>query len=556
MELTKRTTVLLLLIILATTFFLGIYGLQWGLPDRWNIDESIAKTLRMMANKTYYCKEDMGHPTFYKFVLALFFGFYLLVLKVVGYPLEEVRQAASISWIHMAHQWPDFATNIYLVARFLSTVTGIAGVWIIYRIGCLAFGNRIGLLSAFALSLSVGYMEVNHFAKNTSLVVLLVIMVLYFSLRPLYGYPFRKNILLAFFISGLAFATKLDGGIALLFPVTTLILYALYTHNESRFLRMRCVIFSPVSYLGMVCFLLGLFVGWPVLFLNTRVALASQGSGDLIPYLISPTNWQLLLEKTAATGMGLMKTMGPYLGLTALGAIFTIPFCYNYHRPIFTMILVGLLTYLIAGLFLFLHWKDSYTKHVILAIPLLSILSGFFIDHFLKSRSPMILKLPIVALIFIMSFIYSFNGAQVFARSDTRYESTPWILARTPPDATVEHIQDMDWLFSSKVLAQRTVIFFSRNSRTYKGSFYKTSTFPDGEIEKYINFLKINGPRGDFFVFARGKEVEENTEFFNSMLMGKYPYKLVKVFSYRSNFSLRPRPDYTAPNIFIFERVG
>ena len=232
-SLSKKLSLGLLIIVLFTKFSLNIIGLSWGLPDRWNIDESVAPTLKMASNFSYYSPDDLGHPTFYKYVLGFSLGIYLVSLKITGYPLANIKQAASISWVNLAKNWPDFCSNIYLVARFLSVIFGLIGIVLIYRIGTLSFNRRAGLLAATSLSLSVGYLDINLFAKNTSLVVFLTIITLYFSLQALSGRYFQKNIFLAFFVAGLAFATKLDGGIAVIFPITALALWISKIHKSN-----------------------------------------------------------------------------------------------------------------------------------------------------------------------------------------------------------------------------------------------------------------------------------------------------------------------------------
>lgn len=556
----KKICIGLLILILVIKFFLNLYGLSWGLPDRWNIDESVAETLRMIADLRYYSPEDLGHPTFYKYVLGLFLGIYLAFLKITDYPLDTVQQTASISWIHLASSWPGFCFNIYLMARFLSVVFGLIGVVLVYKIGSLSFSRRAGLLAAASLSLSVGYMDVNNFAKNTSLVVLLTIISLYFSLRALYGGNFKRDILLAFFTAGLAFATKLDGGITIIFPITAFILDLLRkkdkTNNSSKH-SIFDIFRSHIIYLGFGLFLLGVFIGWPLVFINPKVALASPGSHDLLPQLAFPT-LKTLLGKAIVTAKELLINLGPYLGLTAFISLFYSLFIFRQKYILFTLILTGLIAYLTLGFFLFISFEYSYTKHTILAIPLLSFFSGYGLDRLLtwnRFRKAKVLKVLGILIIFGLSFLYTLNGASVFAKWDTRYQSTQWLLTDTLPEATIEHIQQMDWLYSSKVWIERTILFFNRNSKTYSGSFYNRSTLTKDEIESYMKSLRTRGPKGDFFIFAAGKEVAKTPRFLlDSEFLKEYSYKIVKFFSYSSNFWLRPKPDYTAPTIYILKR--
>ena len=64
------------ILILLAAFLLNAYGSHWGLPYRLNPDEHVARTLRMIKNRSpnLYLEEKgkIGHPTFYNMVLGFF----------------------------------------------------------------------------------------------------------------------------------------------------------------------------------------------------------------------------------------------------------------------------------------------------------------------------------------------------------------------------------------------------------------------------------------------------------------------------------------------------
>ena len=70
----------LLIVILAISLFLNVYGLKWGLPDRWSPDEHVARTLRMIGEKKITSSGDFGHPNFYKVILAGYMSPFLAFL--------------------------------------------------------------------------------------------------------------------------------------------------------------------------------------------------------------------------------------------------------------------------------------------------------------------------------------------------------------------------------------------------------------------------------------------------------------------------------------------
>ena len=47
-----------LILALVAALFLSLYGLNWGLPSRWCVDEPVARALKMIAAKSIVPLDD------------------------------------------------------------------------------------------------------------------------------------------------------------------------------------------------------------------------------------------------------------------------------------------------------------------------------------------------------------------------------------------------------------------------------------------------------------------------------------------------------------------
>ena len=82
----------ILIAILLLSIFLNILGVNWGLPDRWNVDEPVAAALKMAYNKQLIPVDDPYHPTFYHFFLIFFMVFLLIYFSALPDLVQFDRQ--------------------------------------------------------------------------------------------------------------------------------------------------------------------------------------------------------------------------------------------------------------------------------------------------------------------------------------------------------------------------------------------------------------------------------------------------------------------------------
>jgi len=554
--------------ILCLNLALTVIGLNWGLPNRWCVDEQVANSLKLIASKSIFTVITNIHPQLYNFFLGILFLPYLFFRKITGYPIEAAGALAKISWMEMAHSFGNFASELYLIARFSSVLLGIFTVYLLFRITKMVHNERAALFAALTLGISMGFVQVNHLAKHTSLVVFLVLLVLFFCLKSLKEKQyFRRYLYLACFFSGLAATAKLDGIIASFFIPGTF-LYLLFQADNKKGLKERMRIFKLKLIVSCaLLFVAGVIIGWPALFVNFDKYLQTRGLdkgiffGGFPPLTI--TSLVKVAQKFKDNFILLIRNFSLPLSFFifwGIGSFFKNIKKYPYSLLISSM----LIPYLFVSLTYFTAYSGAYTNTIVHAMILFCLFAGKAIDDFLlRPQRAYLVKRVFIAGVFIFAVYYTFQADLFFCYRDTRYQSTAWILKNIPPDKTIEHYQEGEVLFSAvDIPFKYDVIFWGRHSKDYRGkkSFYLYSR-DDGETGEYKAKLMEAGSRADFFIMAVGGEFVMAKPKRGNFLYRLYSseekrFKLVKSFEPKSNFFLKPRPEWTAPKILIYERLN
>lgn len=561
----RRNRSIFLLAILILNLSLSIIGLNWGLPNRWCVDEQVANSLKLIASKSIFTVVTNVHPQLYNLFLGLLFIPYLIFKKIVGYPLGEAALLANISWMDMAHSFGGFASGFYLIARFSSVLLGMLTIYLLYRVTLIIHDKKAALFAALTLAVSMGFVETNHLAKHTSLVVFLVLLVLFFCLRSLEVRKyFRRYFYLASFFCGLATTAKLDGIISLLFILGT-ITYLLFKDNSSKIFKER---FEPFDFKLVLCsaflFISGVITGWPAILVNFDKYYQTQYTHNGIFYggfhALNSAYLAAIAEKFKDSIVLLTRNFSLPLSIFIFWGIGD--FLKNVKRyPYYFVISVMLLPYILISLTYFTEYPGTSTKLVVHAIVLSCIFAGKVIADFVSPKKQFYgIRKVFISVVFLFAVFYTFQSDLFFSRWDTRYHSTAWILNNIPLGESIEHYQEGENLFSTSEIPFRyDVIFWGRHSKDYRGkkSLYLRNV--DDKL-RHREKLKESGSGADFFLLALGKEFvmdkpPQGTFLYRLYAGEEQDFRLVKVFYSWENFFVRPRPEWTSPKIFIYEHI-
>ncbi|MFH1593970.1 MAG: glycosyltransferase family 39 protein [Candidatus Omnitrophota bacterium] len=471
---------LLLVLALLTVFFLCIYGIGWGLPSRWCTDEPVAGALRMIAEKSVVPQSDPFHPTFHYFVLIIFFLPLLSFLKIVGYPLLAVKQAASVSWIHLSNTDPMFSTLVYITARLSSAIFAVLTVYMAYRIAKISFSKRAGIFTALFLSVTMGFVSEAHTAKSTSLLISVVLATV-FSCIHYFEKNTVKRYVVPFILGGLALATKYNGGIVI-FPLCYLLIKV--SKRDLKYIPL-----AGASFLG------GFFIGFPGAIYNFSSYLNAMGfykayylpqSRDSIVHLCLSgiVGYILLLKDIFGVALFL---------LVVCGIVFSL-FKKNYSSPVKLI----MLTVVPSFAFACLSPVTFEMKYIILIVPFLLILSSSIADGIFKLKG-IFKKYAFVSifLIWLLSLAYTWACDNIYAYGDVRYNASAWVKNNVDQRQKIVIIGDPGWVIHNELFKDYDITFLLNdakdafntgdNIRFVKGRQYSLSEEEEGDLVEELN---------------------------------------------------------------------
>lgn len=572
MALDKRPVYPILIAILFLNMVLTIQGIRWGLPDRWNVDQKVTEALKMAAERTLI-SPDYYHPPFYSYLLMLVLAPYILCLKLAHYPLDQVASLAAESWIRVITTFPNFATNLFIAARLLSCFFGMATIIFVFFTARRLYSASAALLASGILAATMGFVGSNHLEISTALIDLIGAMVVYLCVKAIDTHRIG-DMFMASLCAGLAIATKLNGVFLAPIPLVTCMM-----------LRREVPYFWRVCLMLILAQVIGFIVGWPTYFMTLSGAMVGYrcytnflfSSSVNLPIIINLINY--ILQLVVIFGIPFSSFI--ILGLIVAARQITIKG--GTRRKLLIIMFFAISYILMNGISS--HHQHPYTKYIIFIVPQLAVLGGLGAHEFLR-RIPVIQRFLIIVIFFGYSIAYVMAGNSQFVKDDIRYRSTDWIEQNIPKGSTIEHIDQPDWLFSSRIIKDYRIIYLGRDSATYAAkSFYKLNRSGDLNdvakiIESYCGKLNESSPLSEYFIIflpeasdlkSSGKAVSEYDKLIRNFLNGKFPYDLVatfraknwrnvssiiKGFSYPHNIFWDPIPDnaYMPSVILIFKR--
>lgn len=195
-------------LICVISFVLNFCGIWWGLPEQWEPDESVRVVLSM-ANQKDLNPHIFIAPTLHRYVLLAALAPYYVYLVVSG-EIAAVKEKPHMSDV------PDFfLTNVWLIARMVSVLLGVLTVYVFYLTGREVAGERAGLISAACACLTMGFVNISHYATVDTMVIFLSAISIYYVVR-IVGRTNTKDYVLSGASAGLAISTKYTAGLLML----------------------------------------------------------------------------------------------------------------------------------------------------------------------------------------------------------------------------------------------------------------------------------------------------------------------------------------------------
>jgi len=538
----SRRTLRWLSAVLLISAALGIRGLDWGLPYQWHPDEKIMVADTMIRDRT------LEPPHFINPSLHAYATYAAVRLAYALDPRMGLRYrtAGLVELTDPNHPDRPLQMLAFRLSRLLSVIFQLITVYLLFKIGRYHFDETTGLLAAWFGAVTMGLVNMAHFATGESMLFMLCLWALWrFSLVAERGW--WRDYALAGLATGLACSTK--------YTPWVLAVPFVVAHVTGRGLRPG---FSPRGVARMA----------------VTFACTIAGFVAASPYAVLswPAFRQALIVTwfTGAPGgslAGVERSWIPYIGIlgNALG------------WPLFTLALVGAVVGLLrlggvdasARRWYLSHlaWILSFyafyglTSHRALrfimpigpSLVLLAAVAGTTIVGAARAPAWRAAAVAVVVAVGGYSSVYAVRTAHMFA-TDTRYVAGRWIQSLPlPAGMSVDYFTIESYLpyFGRPRFPLRHIPYILANE--YRGAEFWKEMLPyltdpgSGVIVDADAFY----PR--YFNLAVQARFPERVHVYKMLFTGQgSPFRLVARITSHGPWWLDPRPELVSPEVVVF----
>jgi len=204
-----KSDIPILFLIILLTFFLRIYGINFGLPYLYNPDEPTFVSRAMHFGTGDLNPHWFGHPgSTLMYILFLLYGVYFVLGHLLGiFP----------DWQSFETLFQTDPTTFYLIGRTTTVLFGTLTVFLVYLIAKKIYNKKVGLVAALFLSVSYLHSVHSQLIRTDITTTFFVVLSVLFSLF-IYERKELKYYILAGLTAGIAIATKYTSGVAI-FPI-------------------------------------------------------------------------------------------------------------------------------------------------------------------------------------------------------------------------------------------------------------------------------------------------------------------------------------------------
>jgi len=418
----------LLIILTIIAAILRLYGIRFGLPFTYHVDEPtyISAALNLGAG-------NIGrqlNPPVLPNILFLEFGVYYIFERMSG----NISSVAEFEKLYRMDP-----SMFFLLGRLTTAFMGVLNVLIIYLVGRKASNQLAGILAALFLALSFLHVRDSHFAVPDVMMTLLVTTSILFCLLAIKESN-RKYLYIAAFFSGMAIASKWSA-----WPVIIPLGYV-FILKQYRTLR-DFSISRVASYAGVVlfCLLAGFFLPAFQLLLKPGSYLAyaltelrSGASGGFGIWQVDTVPGYIFYLKTLWYGVGTFLLAFGVIGfLMYIWLAFT-----TRNETSFLLILFPLAYYLIMG-----ATRHYFARYTLPLVPFLVLFAGEVMIAVAAQAELRWRKMGWVLLSVLVfaasaqSLLNSLRFDSLMTRVDTRTSARNWIEKNIPKGSKIA----LDW---------------------------------------------------------------------------------------------------------------
>jgi len=422
-----------------------LYNVDWDQGYHLHPDEraivSTADDIAMPKTVTeFFSSTSPLNPHFFAYGSLPFY-----LVKLVGQNLSGIN--------------PDFAhyALLNIPGRFISAISDLITIFLIFLLGRKLFGKNAGLLAAFFYAASVLPIQLSHFYAVDTLLTMWITATLYL-LIVFYEHPTTKHAFLIGLYFGFALATKISAlvlvvGIGTSLAADFFFLVAKQPHKPKHWLP------------HVPAFLKHLIIYGGIIALTTCIIFALLEPYALIDFqdFWTQTEQQSAMTKDAFTFPYTLQFVGkiPYvyelknLFLYGLGPLLGLLAILGIGYVTYTSLIkerqnkwaqeIILLTFFFTYFAIVGHFAIGFMRYMMPLYPLLTIFAAVLsLRIFAAFAVEGKLKYILYAYFIIATLVWPVSFLHIYSQSNTRVTATEWIHHNIPSGNTIaiEHWDD------------------------------------------------------------------------------------------------------------------
>lgn len=412
----KAITLLSLSVILGVALGLRVWGIEFGLPYKYHIDEPphVVAALKI-ASGDLHIEYPFNSPNLFQFILTVEYA----ALYVVGQLIGAFHSPADIAKLYQTDP-----SVFYLLARGTSAVLGTVTVGLTYVLGHRIYDRRTGLLAALMLAVAFIHVRDAHYAVTDTLITLLVLAcmlssMLYYSSRR------YSHLVLAGLTGGAAIGLKYLPAPVLIVPVLAFLFQIRVRSWRWEIAVAQLFLFTATTMVGFLLAFPALLIS-PDLFRLHLSQAFGQAAHSLGNFSVDTTPSWLYYLRTLAWGLGWPLLLAALAGM--LLALIR-------HRHEDILILAA-----VSGYYLSISLVSTYfARYVLPLAPLLVLLAAGAMAAALKAVQgrlstfhTQIIAVVILILLLAYSTLAAVRHDDLLTRVDTRTLAKQWMEDHVP----------------------------------------------------------------------------------------------------------------------------
>ncbi|HEX2456160.1 MAG TPA: glycosyltransferase family 39 protein [Vicinamibacterales bacterium] len=418
----RTTDGLLLTAILGVAATARLWGLAFGLPHpAARPDEEAVASIAGSFSGGDFASPGFVYPPL----------FMLVVAATVW--LVFTRLPAILARINVHPPIPELSIpSQRILARLLSAASGVASVWLLFRIATRLFGKIVGFTAAAFLALAFLHVRDSHFGV-TDMPMVFMLLVAFLAIVKLSESGSRRDLVSAGLLTGLAIATKYNAGLIVL-PA----FFAILTDPHRATIRARLG--------GIVVFGVLMTAAFLVVFPHAVIShdrfiadvmfnrrhLAEGHGADL------GRGWVYHLTTTLRHGLGVPLFAAGIVGLPLI--------LWRERRRGVLVALFPLAYYLVMG-----SGRAVFARYALPMVPFLCLTAGYAVATAAKWMTSALdrprWRVAVTSALTIAVLWPSVRSVVMFdrliAREDTRVAARRWIEERFEPGTTIAQLGAM-----------------------------------------------------------------------------------------------------------------